>query len=377
MKCSLKKVGAIILCILFPICFTSCGGIVGGLGGDSIFQPAFTTSDLSGTWYLFGASSGGLNEGTMRGTVTLNSSGHITGGSYTHSDGTVATFTDGILTIDGEAVLSGNATTNIGVNITITSGKMNASKNMLSFGDSTNIGDHYFVTAIKAGETFAPSDLSGTWHLFGASSGGTGEGTICGTVTLNSSGQIAGGSYTHAYGTVATLTGGALTIDGAGVLSGNATTNIGVNITITSGKMNASKNMLSFVDSTNIGELYFVTAIKAGETFAPLDLSGTWHLFGVSSGGVHKGTIRGTVTMNSSGQITGGTYIHSGGTVATLTGSTLTIDDAGVLSGNATTNVGVNITITSGKMNASKNMLSFVDSTNFRELDLIVAIKGY
>lgn len=149
-KHRIKIIGVRIISILFGLSLVACGGGGGGGGGGSSSQPAFSTSDLSGTWYIYGASSGGSSEGTIRGTVIMNASGQITGGSYTHSDGTVATLTGGTVAIDGSGVLSGTATTNIGVTITVTSGKMNSAKTMLSFVDSTNLGELDLVIAIKA-----------------------------------------------------------------------------------------------------------------------------------------------------------------------------------------------------------------------------------
>ena len=364
-----------VLFIIIAFISIGCGG--GGSSAGSPIPPPFSSSDLSGAWHIFVASAGGANEGTASGIVILNASGQITGGSYTRSDGTVASLTGGVINIDyGSGIVSGDITTSIGVNLTIFSGKMELSKNTISFVDRTNYGEFDFVTAIRDGGTFASSDLSGTWHIFVASTGGTNEGTAGGTVILNSSGQVTGGSYTRSDGTVASLIGGVITIDGSGIVSGNVITNTGVTLTIMSGKMDLSKNTISFVDSTNSGELDFITAIRDGGTFASSDLSGTWYIFVASTGGTNEGTAGGTVILNSSGQITGGSYSRSDGTVDSLTGGVITIDGSGIVSGNLTTGTGVTLTIISGKMELSKNTISFVDRTNYGELDFITAIKS-
>jgi hypothetical protein len=136
------------LAILLSVFLTACGDGGGSSDGTSV-PPNFTTSDLSGTWYIYGASSGGTSEGTIRGTVVLNSSGQVTGGSYNHSDGTVASLTGGAITINGSGVISGAATTDIGVDISIASGKMDSSKNILSFVDSTNYDEFDLIFAVK------------------------------------------------------------------------------------------------------------------------------------------------------------------------------------------------------------------------------------
>ena len=251
-----------VLFIIIAYISVGCGG--GSSSPGSPIPPPFSSSDLSGTWHIFAASTGGANEGTASGIVIMNASGQITGGSYTRSDGTVASLTGGVITIDyGSGIVDGNITTSIGVNLTIFSGKMELSKNTISFVDRTNYGEFDFITAIRDGGTFASSDLSGTWYIFVASTGGINEGTAGGTVILNSSGQVTGGSYTSSDGTVTSLTGGVINIDGSGIVSGNVITGTGVTLTIMSGKMDLSKNTISFVDSTNYGELDFITALKS------------------------------------------------------------------------------------------------------------------
>ncbi|MGA3207407.1 MAG: hypothetical protein ABSE05_06245, partial [Syntrophales bacterium] len=166
------------------------------LSGSLCFAQTFTTSDLSGTWYVFGVSSGGNYAGTSKGTMVLNSSGSITGGSYTTSAGTSASITGGSFAINSNGVIQGAAYTNIGITISSTSGKINSSKDVISLVDSTNAGEYDLLVLIKAGGTFTASDLSGTWYVFGVSSGGNYAGTSKGTMVLNSSGSITGGSYT-------------------------------------------------------------------------------------------------------------------------------------------------------------------------------------
>jgi len=149
MKYILRVTQVIVLSLFFILSLTACGGGDGGDGGGPTPTPAFTTADLSGTWYIYGASSGGSNPGTIRGTIVFNTSGQFTGGSYIHSDGTVASLTGGTAIINGSGVISGTATTDVGVEVSIVSGKMNSSKNIVSFVDSTNHGEFDFIFAVK------------------------------------------------------------------------------------------------------------------------------------------------------------------------------------------------------------------------------------
>ena len=186
------------------------------LSGSLCFAQTFTTSDLSGTWYVFGVSSGGNYAGTSKGTMVLNSSGSITGGSYTTSAGTSTSITGGSFAINSNGVIQGAAYTNIGITISSTSGKINSSKDVISLVDSTNAGEYDLLVLIKSNPpctyslaptnyeysaasnsgtiTVTPSSSSCTWTATGnvswvtitSGSSGTGTGTVAYSVAANS-----------------------------------------------------------------------------------------------------------------------------------------------------------------------------------------------
>jgi hypothetical protein len=348
-------------------------------GDDQIgFTPGtpFITSDLAGTWHIFatngassnGTPSGNIVQGNLRGMVSFNEFGQVTGGSYARSNGGIASLTGGLVTIDNTGVLSGSATTNLSVNFYIGSGKMDSSKTLISFVATTNNGEFDFFTAIRDGGDFASSDLANTWYVF-STSGDYAKVAVSdvgnGSAVLNPPG------------------GGFFTIDIAGSLTGAGfvTTNSGTALYLTNsitekGKMNSSKDMMSFAASTISGKFDLATAIQAGGSFIPSNLAGTWYIFGSSSNGANKVTMSGTIVLDSSGQVTGGSYIRSDAGTASFTGGTLTIDNAGVLSGSVNTNINDNITLLSGKMHPSKGMMSLVANTNLGELDFLICLKG-
>lgn len=361
---------------------TSCGG---GGGDDAAPAPTpgtpFITSDLAGTWYMFatnGASvgvppAGSIAAGNLRGTLILDSLGQVVlGGSYTRSNNQSASITGGLIGIDSSGVLvssSSSFTTNLGVNFYLGSGQMDSSKNILSFVASTNYGEYDLVTAIRAAGGFSSLALAATWYVFGA-------GGDYGQMTVSDAGN----------GTRATIAppggGGFITIDGNGLLNSSLSgtsyvaTGPGANLYLTNGKINLSKDMMFFVASTDSLQYDLVTAIRAGGTFAPSDLSGTWRVYGASSSGTNKATLNGTLIFDLSGNVTGGSYTRSdvAGTVS-FTGGTVTIDSAGVSIGNATTDTGDNISFASGKMNAAKGMMSLVGVTSSGEQDFLFCIK--
>ncbi len=374
--------GMFLLMFLLIFQIISCGG--GGDNPPGITYTAgtpFVTSDLAGSWYIFatngassnGTAAGNVAQGNLRGLLNINSLGQVASGSYTRSNGGSASITGGLFTIDNAGVLSGSFTTNLGVNFYLGSGKMDLSKNIISFVTNTNYGEFDLFTAIRAEGSFASSDLADTWYIFSASGDHA-------NMAMSDAGNGTG-LITSPGG------GGFINIDGNGVLSGNGfvTTTSGTALYLTpsssltpvpNGKMNSAKNLMSFPASTISGEYDLVTAMRAGGTFAPSDLAGTWYIFGSVTSGTNQSTISGTVILDLTGKITGGSYIRSDGGKASFTGGAVTIDGQGILSGNATTDINDNMNLTSGKMHVSKDIMSIVANTALNEQDFLFCIKG-
>lgn len=358
--------------LLFALFIFACGGGGGGDGAPPV-PTNFSSSDFSGSWNFLGVSAGGFNEGIVIGTVTLNSSGGITGGSYATSGGTTASFTGGSISISSDqGVVTGSASTNVGVIINVYQGKLNSGKTFASFVDYTNFGEFDLVNLIKIQGSFDQSDLTGTWTILGLSSGGVGEGAFHGTVNLDASGNVTGGSATYLDGISVTYSGGALTINTTGIIGGTVTNTNGA-ISECLGALDPSKSMGTFGASTR-GQFDLVTAIRDGGTFVLGDLDGTWYFSLGASGGANEGVSYGTVIF-SSGQVRGGT-LRVGNTDVQLTGGTVSISTGGVLSGSVNAANGENITIALGKMNSTKTTLAIVGESNTGNYDFIMAHKG-
>jgi len=383
--------GMLFLGLLLIIQITSCSK------GDDPVPPItitpgtpFVTSDISGTWHIFatngasnnGTAAGTIDQGNLRGTLNVDAAGNITGGSYARSNGGIASITGGLLRIDSAGIISGSAATNVGVNLYIGSGKMDSGKSLLSFVTTTNNGEADFFTATRdGGGPFGPVKLAGSWYIFGAS------------------GDNAQMSMTDAGNGLTALIsptgGGFINVDGSGLLTGTGfvTTNLGTSLFLTNsplekGKINPTNNLMSFAAGNASGNFDLVTAILAGGTFTPADLAGTWYIFGASSttGPNRQATLSGTIVLDASGNVTGGSYVRflpslaplaSASVQATFTGGTLAIDGAGILSGGtATTSIGDNMNLTTGKMHPAKGIMSFVANTTLGELNFLICIKG-
>jgi hypothetical protein len=110
---------------------------------------AFTQADLTGTWFIYGTGgSSVVNEVTLSGTLTFDS-GNVTEGSYTRSDGGVASVKGGTVTINPDGVISGSITTDTDGLISFASGKMNGAKGMMALARGANSSPVYFLFCIK------------------------------------------------------------------------------------------------------------------------------------------------------------------------------------------------------------------------------------
>jgi len=114
---------------------------------------SFSASDLEGTWYAY-VSEANPEAGVywIYGTFIVDSSGKITGGSYSGPDGTTVEVTDGQLTIDSEGVFSGTYIAEGGLTGTFPSGKMDMNKSIVAFVGFDNNESLDIGVAIKAGQ---------------------------------------------------------------------------------------------------------------------------------------------------------------------------------------------------------------------------------
>jgi hypothetical protein len=233
----------------------------------------FSASDLAGTWHFFNFfDHPSLNiPGWSGGTVTFNSSGAVTGGSIVNSDGVAVAVAGGSGSLSSTGIFSGFITAG-GITSTISQGKMDSSKTIAAFVGIDGQGFRFTGTAIKAGGTFSTSDLAGTWHFFNFFDHPSLNipGWNGGTLTINSSGTVTGGTIVDSDGFSATVTGGSVSLDGSGLFFGFITIT-GATLTISQGqgKMDAGKTLAAFVGVSSQGFRFTGTAIKA-ETPSPL-----------------------------------------------------------------------------------------------------------
>ena len=220
---------------------------------------SYISSDISGTWHLFGLCSRPALTGAVRGYMSISTSGAVTG-SFVLGGGTANPITSGAVSIIlGSPVFTGNFDTDTSgglVTRRIENGILDNSKTFASFfsyvspdGGAT-ILESEIVVMIKEAGSFSTPDLAGTWYISGASAGNidpVDDGAITGNLTMNSSGTITGGSLTLPGAAAGSITGGSMTVTAAGALAGTITTGTG-SIVFTNGRLDASKKKMAFTD---------------------------------------------------------------------------------------------------------------------------------
>ena len=359
----------------------------GATGASAAFSP----SDLAGTWYMIEKADHPTQNGPFwsAATVTVDATGAITGGMFTNSMGDSGAITGGSLTIDAAGLVSGFGTATNGMEvgtITFPHGKLDATKTFLGLAVTEEQGDVGIMIGIKGGGTFATSDLAGTWYLIETADHPTQNGPFwsAATVTVDATGAITGGMFTNSMGDSGAITGGSLTIDAAGLVSGFGTATNGMEvgtITFPHGKLDATKTFLGLAVTEEQGDVGIMIGIKGGGTFATSDLAGTWYLIETADHPTQNGPFwsAATVTVDATGAITGGMFTNSMGDSGAITGGSLTIDAAGLVSGFGTATNGMEggtITFPHGKLDATKTFLGLAVTEEQGDVGLMIGIKG-
>ncbi len=146
----------------------------------------FSNADMVGTWDMAGAN--------MRGTITLNANGQITGGSFRTGEGENGSITGGTYTIDtqGNVTFSVNTNTdNVPVERT---GAINNSGDLIIINNPELIGggDPDLVMLVKRGGTYSNADMRGVWGFHSQFTQGW--------LAFDGAGRITGGQVTEEEG---------------------------------------------------------------------------------------------------------------------------------------------------------------------------------
>lgn len=257
--------------------YTTYDNGVDALGEGQLIKDegSFETGNLEGTWHgYYLAGEPGVDAYWIYATLKIDSSGDViaSGSSFTTPYGS-ENFTGGSLSLTPSGILDGTIYTSVpDTTVDIIHGKMDQRKTIAGFVDeiiSSSRTEYDVGLFIKAEGSFHTSDLRGTWHGYfteiDTSSALEGY-WVYATIHVDSSGAVTGGSFTYPTGS-GSFTGGSLSLDGSGKLSGNLITNYDT-ITIRDGKMDREKTVVGFAAGTssdikrNVG--VFIKAGMAG-----------------------------------------------------------------------------------------------------------------
>jgi len=189
---------------------------------------------------------------------------------------------------------------------------------------------------------FTTNDLVGEWFLGGSDI--QGNHTWDGLLMIDSEGAVTGGTLESSEGPVYTLTGGNLTIDETGKITGQVTYSDGIKFLLIM-QMDKNKGIIAGEgnDKTSNEDGVFIF-VKKSSGFMTSDLADEWFLCGSDIQGDH--TWDGLLMINSDGIVTGGTLESSDGPLYTLVDGDLNIDATGKVTGQITDSNGVATQIT-------------------------------
>jgi hypothetical protein len=113
--------------------------------------PLCSTSDIAGTWKVFGGTTSPLFQGFWRGKLTFASDGSlITATSVVNlSDGTVLNFSSGQVNVGSGCRVWGSVATTIGVTIWLTDGQMDKNKSVVMGVYDRSDGDQGLINFVR------------------------------------------------------------------------------------------------------------------------------------------------------------------------------------------------------------------------------------
>src|SRR5687768_4364711 len=258
---------------------------------------SFGAADLAGTFSFLGEGVSG------RGSVTIDSAGNVTGGSYVDEAGATLRFKSGVLGVTQDGTGSGfMKTTHLTDPIARVVGSNNSTEDVVALHDTEPSNTTVpMVLLVRRATSLTNTDVAGTWRV----------GQV-GSIAFDSSGNVTGGNIgTAALGFEVTITGGSYAVGPGGTLSGTADVTvpdfgdmtINFNADLNRGKDVAAVTISSpdFDETSGVLPL-----VKAGGAPTRADLVGAWRLVGNDWTAL--------VNFDGAGRVTGGTRGLAGDT---------------------------------------------------------------
>ena len=245
-------------------------------------------------------------------------------------------------------------------------------------------GATLLLSAADARAAFTIRDVEGIW-LYCAFSDDTddnGPGWSRGRFIADAGGSVTGGEQVDSGGGARIITGGSLSIDADGFVSGTVEFVGGGSFSLTDFKMDPGKTMLVGLTSEGTSRV-IVLVVKAGGSFEDGDREGLWyyHTYWDNVSENDPGWTRGHFVVDDAGEITGGEQTNNEGEDATVLGGSIEIDEEGVVSGSMQIQKDGEdeeqlIGFSDMKMDSGKNVIGGVRSDESGDPVIIVVVKG-
>lgn len=299
----------------------------------------FSAADMAGTWTY-----SAMDES---GTIVLDASNHITGGSLTHADGSVTVPA-------GSYTIASDGTVALTIGADVRTGAMNVTREAMTVATAGTY-DTLSMLVKRSGAIFSNSDLNGSWAMFldGDSSASTGMGLIgfdgAGHISATGSVKTSDGTTAITGGTYAVAANGSVTMTLNITEPGGALSNEALTGAITDNRNVLALNPVDLQSAATGGNPRLFTMVAKGGLYSNTDFKGAWT---IAADGVE-----GTLTFNGAGAITGGAVTDSHGQVNTVTG-TYAVSPVGTFTVNLRLTQGLTHTALAmnGTLNATRNV---------------------
>ncbi|MEO1059452.1 MAG: hypothetical protein AAFY28_21300, partial [Actinomycetota bacterium] len=207
-------------------------------------EGTYSNADLDGTWNAFRVDGSG--------TITFDGNGNLTAGTYANLRGPNIFIPANTYTInaDGSGTVTADTPFTNEVDFRL---RMNAGRDIAILQDTTatTAEDAAPVLLLKTGGTYSTSDLEGTWRI-------TADEAV-GIVTFDSMGQITSGSYFNDEGNNFSLTGGSLSLDSSGNITGSFSSNEpGFTNFPANGALSQNKDVAGLVGNISTEDGFFI-----------------------------------------------------------------------------------------------------------------------
>ncbi|MDV2503930.1 MAG: LamG-like jellyroll fold domain-containing protein, partial [bacterium] len=339
-------------------------------------------NSLAGRWRAYTVLSGGTVEGWLKGELSIDAGGSVTGGSLTDPAGTTYSIAEGSASIDSDGYLDLALMFTDGT-FSITNASTNLTRDLIVGVGSQNGNPMWFVL-VKESNQISQADMEGIWYLYTAESGGDQieealEGHSWGWLSVGESGGIIDGAEAASGGGVFSSATGQLSLNSNdGTFTGSHTYIEGTIRTIVAASLSPQKSFAVGVghraDGATTKYFLFVATIKAG-TFRQSDTAGSWNGSTIASNPAPLREECGykTVELGSDGFITGGSDTNCDGNTANFTSGQMTLGPEGVVTAQISSTDGFSQS-KQGSMTRTKNEMVLVTHNPSEESHSLVVL---